>query len=104
MAVSTGRRVIRVEKSFIGPEKPLTKTVRVKRLTDYPHVSAAHLGAAKRYSSPLLVGPPICDELIAFIQQHLPADVAEQGSMEVERAARRSQCESTFAEILEGTA
>lgn len=65
---TTSRKVIRVNKSFIGPVEPRQKTVRAKRLSDYPGVSKAHLAAAKTLSSPLLMGPPICDELIACIE------------------------------------
>ena len=62
------RRVILVNKSIIGPGKPREKTVRVKRAGDYPGVPAAYLDLAKKLSSPLLMGPPICDELIAFVR------------------------------------
>lgn len=64
----TPRRVIRVQKGIIGPREPKTKTVRAKRAGDYPGVAAAHLELAKRLSSPLLMGPPICDELIAVVE------------------------------------
>ncbi len=62
------RRVIRVNKDIIGPARPRQKTVRAKKLTDYPGVATAHRELAKRLSSPLLLGPPICDELMAFVQ------------------------------------
>ena len=62
------RRVIRVNKSIIGPGKPRQRTVRVKKVGDYPGVPAAYLDLAKKLSSPLLMGPPICDELIAFVR------------------------------------
>ena len=62
------RAVIRIEKSLIGPAQPRLKTVRTRQVQDYPGVAAAHLEAARRLSSPLLMGPPICDELLAFVQ------------------------------------
>jgi Pyruvate/2-oxoacid:ferredoxin oxidoreductase delta subunit len=71
------RTVIRIEKSVIGPELPRTRTVRVRHLADYPHVSAPHLWAAKRLSSPLLMGPPICDELLAFVQHTFSEEEAD---------------------------
>jgi len=40
----------------------------MRRLGDYPGVSRAHLDVAKSYSSPLLLGPPICDEFIALVE------------------------------------
>jgi len=71
------RKVIRVEKSVIGPAEPRRKTLCVKRLSDYPHVAAAHLAVAKKLSSPLLMGPPICDELIAFVEHTYTEEEAE---------------------------
>ena len=62
------RRVIQVNKSIIGPAEPRRKTVRAKRRSDYPSLPAAYLDVAKKLSSPLIAGPPICDELIAFVQ------------------------------------
>lgn len=71
------RTVIRVEKNIVGPELPRSKTVRSRRLSDYPHVAAPHLAVAKRLSSPLLMGPPICDELIAFVQHTFTEEEAD---------------------------
>jgi Pyruvate/2-oxoacid:ferredoxin oxidoreductase delta subunit len=75
--INRPRKVIRVEKSFIGPEKPRSKTLVRKRLSEYPGVSRAHLAAAKRLSSPLLLGPPICDELIAFVEHTFTEEEAD---------------------------
>jgi Na+-translocating ferredoxin:NAD+ oxidoreductase subunit B len=61
------RRVIQVNKCIIGPGQPREKTVRVKKAGDYPGVASAHLDVAKKLSSPLALGPPVCDELIAFV-------------------------------------
>ncbi len=76
-AANRPHKVIRVEKNLIGPQQPQTRTVRARRLSDYPAVAAAHLAAAKRLSSPLLMGPPICDELIAFIQHTFTEEEAD---------------------------
>lgn len=34
----------------------------------YPGVSQAHLAVASNYSSPFLIGPPLCDELMALVE------------------------------------
>lgn len=65
---TTGRRILEVNQHIIGPPEPKSKQVRPRKISDYPSVPAAYLDAAKAYSSPLLMGPPICDELMAFIQ------------------------------------
>ncbi|MFO7906910.1 MAG: ATP-binding protein [Planctomycetota bacterium] len=62
------RRVIQVDKRVIGPREPRERTVRVKQMNDYPRVPTVYLDLAKRLSSPLLAGPPICDELIEFVR------------------------------------
>ncbi len=64
----TGRRVIEVRKHVIGPSAPRAKSVRAKRIRDFPGVPGAYLEIAKKLSSPLLLGPPICDELVAFVE------------------------------------
>jgi Pyruvate/2-oxoacid:ferredoxin oxidoreductase delta subunit len=62
------RRVIQVSKTLIGPIAPRSKTVLPKKIGDYPNVPTAYLELAQKYSSPLMVGPPICDELIALLE------------------------------------
>jgi len=42
--------------------------VRPKKAADFPHLSAAYLDVVKKLSSPLLMGPPVCDELVAFVE------------------------------------
>lgn len=61
-------RVIQVNAGTAGPREPRLRSVRLKRISDYPAVPAAYLEVAKAYSNPLLVGPPICDELIALVE------------------------------------
>ena len=68
MGMQHGRRVIEVNRQVVGPTTPRLKTVRPRKPADYPHVSAVHLDVARRLSSPLMLGPPICDELIALVQ------------------------------------
>ena len=65
---SHDRRVISVQRPLPVVDHAPTGTVRRKRLGDFPGVAKVHLQVAKRLSSPLLMGPPICDELIALVQ------------------------------------
>ena len=65
---ANARRVIQVNQNLVGPTEPRRKTLKTKKLSDYPNVAPAHLHLAKKLSSPLLTGPPICDELIAFVE------------------------------------
>ncbi|MGW8256203.1 MAG: ATP-binding protein [Thermoguttaceae bacterium] len=62
------RRTIAVNQPLGEAATPPLKNLRTTKITDYPHVSKAHLDAARKLSSPTLMGPPICDELIAFVQ------------------------------------
>jgi Na+-translocating ferredoxin:NAD+ oxidoreductase subunit B len=68
MLPSSPRRVIEIHERIVGPVEPRGKTVVPRKPADYPQVSRAHLDAALRYASPLRMGPPLCDELVAFIQ------------------------------------
>jgi len=96
---ANARRVIQVNKSIIGPGEPRRNTVQAKKASDYPNVPSAHLDVARKLSSPLLSGPPICDELIAFVQhtfteeeagvvRHLSA-ITARSARRVARAAHR---------------
>ena len=54
------------------------KSLAVPNATgDYPGVSKAHLELARTYSSPLLVGPPLCDELLALVEHMFTEEEAE---------------------------
>jgi len=64
----SARRVIQVNKNIIGPTEPRRKTLQARKAGDYPNVPKAHLDLAKKLSSPMLIGPPICDELIALVE------------------------------------
>ena len=61
-------RVIQIANGVIGPVAPRCKTIKVKETGDFPTVSRPYLEIARHYASPLLMGPPICDELIALVQ------------------------------------
>jgi electron transport complex protein RnfB len=61
-------RVIQIKDGIVGPREPRLKSVKPKKISDYPGVPAPYLEVAKMYSNPLLMGPPICDELIALVE------------------------------------
>jgi Pyruvate/2-oxoacid:ferredoxin oxidoreductase delta subunit len=62
------RRVIEVHRSIVDAAEPQPKAIRPRKASDYPHVARAWLDLAQRLSSPVRLGPPLCDELIAFVQ------------------------------------
>ena len=64
----SSRHVIPVNRHIVGPDAPKMKTVRPRKIGDYPGVPRAYLDVAQKLSSPLLMGPPICDELLVFVQ------------------------------------
>lgn len=64
----TARRVIEVHRGIVAPVAPRPSTVRPRKVDDYPHVPRVFRDVAQRLASPLLMGPPICDELMAFVQ------------------------------------
>jgi len=63
----TGRRVIEVNRSILGPAPPRPRKLTPRKISDYPSVARVLLVMAKKLSSPLLMGPPICDELVALV-------------------------------------
>lgn len=65
---SSARRVVEVQREVIGPVAPRAKRLRARSLDDYPHVPPAYREVARKLASPLLMGPPICDELMDFVQ------------------------------------
>ena len=105
------RKVIRIEQGLVRPETPRTATVRAKRLR-IPTPSQGHQEAAGRLSSPLLMGPPICDELIALVEHTFREDEAEVvGALSgvhsrnaAQVAARTGRPRDEAREILDGLA
>ncbi|MFW6169551.1 MAG: ATP-binding protein [Planctomycetota bacterium] len=99
------RRVIQVNKRVMGPREPKERAVRVKHFADYPHVPAAYLDLAKRISSPLLAGPPICDELIEFVRHTFTEEEAGSarwlGAIRGKSAARVAKAEHRPADVIE---
>ncbi len=62
------KRTLKLNRKVIGAPAPRPMTVRQRKVSDYPRMSRAHRDLAKELSSPLLIGPPICDELMAFVE------------------------------------
>ena len=62
------RRTIEINEHVVGPRAAKLKTVRPRKLSDYPHLPEVYRDVARGLSSPLRMGPPICDELIAFVR------------------------------------
>jgi ferredoxin len=67
-ATNEESRIIEVNQPIIESTAPRLKNVKPRKISDYTHVPRVYLETAKKLSSPLLLGPPICDELIAFVQ------------------------------------
>ena len=63
-----GRRVIKVNQGIVGPVESRSKTVRPKKIGDFPGLPPAYAEVVRKLSSTLLMGPPICDELVAFVR------------------------------------
>jgi electron transport complex protein RnfB len=70
MTNSPGNRMIQINNGVIGPREPRRKNVKLKKVSDYPELSKAHLEVAEIYADPNIgfFPPPICDESIALIQ------------------------------------
>ncbi len=68
MAEQTPRRVIEVKQGVVAPTAPRPRAVRPKTLAEFPGVPRVYLEVANKLASPLLMGPPLCDELVAFVQ------------------------------------
>ena len=77
MPNDTPRRVIDVHQGVVGPTPPRPRTVRQRTVAEFPRVSPAHLTVAEKLASPLLMGPPVCDELVAFVQHLFTEEEAE---------------------------
>jgi Pyruvate/2-oxoacid:ferredoxin oxidoreductase delta subunit len=93
------RRIIEVNQELIGPPPQPPRTLRQKRFSDYPAVSPAHREIAKKLARTTLVGPPVCDELLALVQHLFTEPEAEivrllghwfgRTALQVSRAARK---------------
>ena len=68
MVQDSTRRVIDIHQGVVQPSTPRPRTIRPKKLAEFPGVATAHLQVAAKLANPLLTGPPLCDELVAFVQ------------------------------------
>ncbi|MBN1382592.1 MAG: 4Fe-4S binding protein [Deltaproteobacteria bacterium] len=64
---TSGSRIIQIAQNVIGPGEPKSKKLKVRRESDFPGVPRVHLAAAVKYTDPMLLGPPLCDELIDLV-------------------------------------
>ncbi len=93
------RRILEVKHTLLGSPEPRTRAVRARKPADYPHVPKAYLEVARRLSNPAILGPPLCDELVALLQHVFTEEEAEvvrhlsalrgQTAGQLARAARR---------------
>lgn len=67
MAEQNSRRIIEVKERIVGPTPPRPRTLRSRKPSDFPHVPASIVDVALRLSRPLMMGPPLCEELIALV-------------------------------------
>jgi Pyruvate/2-oxoacid:ferredoxin oxidoreductase delta subunit len=68
MAKLNVRQVIEANQGILGPAQPRPRTVQSRKLSDYPRLPAVYAEVIRKLASPLLMGPPICDELVALIE------------------------------------
>jgi Pyruvate/2-oxoacid:ferredoxin oxidoreductase delta subunit len=88
---SAARRVVEVNRNIVEPAAPKRKSLTAKLARDYPHAAKPHLALAKQLSSPLIMGPPLCDELMALVEHTFTeqeASVAQHLSPSRGRRAR----------------
>lgn len=65
---SGNTRIIQINNGVIGPNPPKRISLKSKKKGAFPQISDVYLEVAKNYSSKVLAGPPICDELVALVQ------------------------------------
>ena len=102
---SNARKVIAVSRSVIGPAEARLRTVRERKLGDYAHLPKVYRDVAQKLSSPVLMGPPICDELIALVQHLFMEEeagaVRHLGLARSMSAAQVARCERRPVEEVE---
>ncbi len=92
-------RVIEVGHAIGSRPGARPRAVVRRRPGDYPGVARPYLDVARKLSSPLAMGPPLCDELMAFLQhvfteeeaslvRHL-GSIVGRSAADVARAERR---------------
>ncbi len=76
MSQQGGPQRIEVRKTILGPRPVRARNVRPRAIGDYPRVPQVYRDVAEVYASPVLMGPPICDELMALVQHLFTEDEA----------------------------
>lgn len=61
-------RLIQIKDGIIGPVNPKKRTLRLKKMGDYPSIPKAFLDVAQNYADKKLRGHGLCDELMELIQ------------------------------------
>jgi len=74
---SKATTIIEINQGIVGPKPPLARKVNIKPLGAYPDVPQAYRDTARLYSSPRLIGPPVCDELMDLILHMFSQEEAE---------------------------
>ena len=99
------RQVITVERGIVAPPPAKAKAVRQRPMSDFRHLGEAYLGVLARYCDPAMFGPPVCDEVVAFLQHVFTeeeASVARHlGMIRGRTAAQAAQRERRPAEEVE---
>ena len=67
---------IEIGQAIGGSPQPQPRSLRATRPSDYPHVPAVYIEVAQKLASPMLMGPPLCDELVALVQHLLTEEEA----------------------------
>lgn len=62
------RRTIPVNASLTGPGEPRLRPLKARQISDYTDLPGVYRAVARRYSNPLLLGPPLCDEFMALVR------------------------------------
>jgi electron transport complex protein RnfB len=68
MLKSSGSRIIQIHQNIIGPGEPKKRTIKPLQISDFPSVPRVYLEAALKYTRPILMGPPLCEELVELIR------------------------------------
>ncbi len=68
MDYKAGSRFLQTGAGRPPPHAPRLRNLRARRRADFPALPAVYLDLAEKLSSPLRGGPPLCDELLAFVQ------------------------------------
>jgi Pyruvate/2-oxoacid:ferredoxin oxidoreductase delta subunit len=68
---------VEINEPLFAPAQLKPRALRPAKLCDFPGVPEGHLQVARKLSSPLLMGPPICEELVAFVRHLFTEEEAD---------------------------